>query len=80
MWLLCRDPERGEEARAAIARETDEDRVHLRIVDMASLASVRQLVLDVDPAHFDGTRAYANAKRAQAVLAHELAARCGRGR
>ena len=149
VWMLCRDPARGAEARDAIARECREDRVHLAVVDMSSLASVRRFVRDfspsrvdvlvhnagvvphekqvtddgveltlatnvlgpfaltgllmdrlsqstdarvifvasgglylqrldlslpsIDEARFDGTRAYANAKRAQVVLAHTLA-------
>ncbi len=153
VWLLCRDGARGEEARAAIAREASSDRVHLAVVDMSSLASVRDFVatfpkeridvlvhnagvlplekslakegveltfttnvlgpfaltglllaclarsddarvvfvasggmyaqrldlgmLDVEPAQFDGTKAYANAKRAQVILAHMIADRVG---
>jgi dehydrogenase/reductase SDR family protein 12 len=147
--MLCRDPVRGAEARDSVARECGEEaRVHLAVVDVSSLASIRsfarnfpteradvlvhnagvlprerQLVdgveltfatnvlgpfaltgllmdrlsrssdariifvasgglylqrldlslLDVDASHFDGTRAYANAKRAQVILAHVLA-------
>jgi dehydrogenase/reductase SDR family member 12 len=151
VWMLCRDPGRGAEARDAIARECREDRVHVAVVDMASLASIRRFVRDfspsrvdvlvhnagvlpherhvtgdgveltfatnvlgpfaltgllldrlsqstdarvifvasgglylqrldlsllsIDAARFEGTRAYANAKRAQVVLAHLLAER-----
>jgi NAD(P)-dependent dehydrogenase (short-subunit alcohol dehydrogenase family) len=151
VWLLCRDETRGAEARDAIARATSEERVHLAIVDLSSLRSIRRfaesfplervdvlvhnagvlpddkrltedgveltfatnvlgpfaltrLLLprlsrssdarvifvasgglylqrldlalpDVDAAQFDGTRAYANAKRAQVILAHVLAER-----
>ena len=150
VWLLCRDAARGAEACAAIARECGEARVHLGVVDMSSLDSIRRFVdslparrvdvlvhnagvlphdkelaggveltfatnvlgpfaltallmgrlamssdarvifvasgglyfqrldlslLDVDPARFDGTRAYANAKRAQVIFAHVLAER-----
>lgn len=151
VWLLCRDPGRGAEARDAIARDCGHDRVHLAVVDVSSLASIRRFVrdfgssrvdvlvhnagvlpdqrhvtgegveltfathvlgpfvltsllmerlsrstdarvifvasgglylqrlelslLDVDAAAFDGTRAYANAKRAQVILAHVLAER-----
>ena len=35
-------------------------------------------LLDVQPESFDGTRAYANAKRAQVILAHLLADRCSK--
>jgi NAD(P)-dependent dehydrogenase (short-subunit alcohol dehydrogenase family) len=151
VWLLCRDAARGEEARDAIAKETSEERVHLAMVDMSSLRSIRRFaqefplervdvlvhnagvlpsekrlsedgveltfatnvlgpfvltalllprlarssdarvifvasggmylqrldlsLLDIEPAKFDGTRAYANAKRAQVILGHELARR-----
>jgi NAD(P)-dependent dehydrogenase (short-subunit alcohol dehydrogenase family) len=40
--LLCRSPERGEEARAAIAAETGNPKVELLVCDLASLASVRK--------------------------------------
>jgi dehydrogenase/reductase SDR family protein 12 len=151
VWMLCRDQARGEEARDALRREHDGARVHLAVVDVASLASIRAFaasfplgrvdvlvhnagalpetkrltedgveltfatsvlgpfvltlllleklfrsddarvvfvasgglypqrldlsLLNVDPASFDGVRAYANAKRAQVVLAHVLADR-----
>ena len=151
VWMLCRDPARGAEARDAILRECGGERVHLAIVDMASLASIRRFAADfprsqvdvlvhnagvlphekkltedgveltfatsvlgpflltglllerlsrssdarvvfvasgglypqrldlallsVEPESFDGVRAYANAKRAQAILAHALADR-----
>lgn len=151
VWLLCRDRVRGEEAETAIARDVGEERVHLAMVDVSSLASIRRLVndlpleridvlvhnagvlphdwtktedgveltfaanvlgpfaltalllrrlsqsddarvvfvasgglyaqrldlslLDVAPAAFDGVVAYANAKRAQVILAHMLAER-----
>jgi len=149
VWMLCRDPARGAEARGAMARECGDGSVHLAIVDMSSLASVRGFVsgfprshvdvlvhnagvlphekkltedgvevtfatsvlgpflltgllfdrlsrssdarvifvasgglygqrldlalLNVEPGSFDGVRAYANAKRAQTILAHALA-------
>jgi dehydrogenase/reductase SDR family member 12 len=151
LFLLCRDATRGAEARDAIARECGEDRVHLGLVDLSSLSSVRRFaeelssqrvdvlvhnagvlladkqltddgvertfathvlgpfalttllmdrlsrssdarvifvasgglylqrldlaLLDVAPAEYDGTRAYANAKRAQVILAHLLSDR-----
>jgi dehydrogenase/reductase SDR family member 12 len=155
VWMLCRDPVRGREARDSIARSVasarGEGHVHLGVVDMASLGSIRRFVrefppgrvdvlvhnagvlphekllgadgveltfathvlgpfaltallhdrlsqsgdarvifvasgglylqrldlslVDVEAARFDGTRAYANAKRAQVVLAHVLAER-----
>jgi NAD(P)-dependent dehydrogenase (short-subunit alcohol dehydrogenase family) len=154
VWMLCRDAARGAEARDAVARESGNAGVHLAVVDMSSVPSVRRFVdafpgprvdvlvhnagvlphekqlvdgveltfatsvlgpfaltrllaerlarstdarvifvasgglylqrldlslLDVDAAHFDGTRAYANAKRAQVVLAHLLAERSPEG-
>jgi NAD(P)-dependent dehydrogenase (short-subunit alcohol dehydrogenase family) len=155
VWMLCRDAGRGAEARDAIARQYGADRVHLGLVDMSSLESIRRLVaelpvgrvdvlvhnagvlpsdkqltadgveltfatnvlgpyaltgllmdrllrsrdarvlfvasaglylqrldpslLDVDPSRFEGTRDYANAKRAQVVLAHVLAERAAAG-
>ena len=57
-----------------LARSTD-----ARVVFVASgglyLQRLDLSLLDADPARFDGTRAYANAKRAQVVLAHVLASR-----
>jgi NAD(P)-dependent dehydrogenase (short-subunit alcohol dehydrogenase family) len=154
VWMLCRDPGRGAEARDEVARQCREDRVHLAVVDVSSLASIRRFVREFSPTHvdvlvhnagvlpherqitgdgveltfatnvlgpfaltglllerlahatdarvifvasgglylqrldmsllsvdasrFDGTRAYANAKRAQVVLAHVLADRFSR--
>lgn len=151
VWMLCRDLRRGTEARDAVAREHGEERVHLSIVDMSSLASIQRFaeefplervdvlvhnagvlpaekeltgdgveltfatnvvgpfaltarllarlarsddarvvfvasgglyaqrldlsLLEVAPAAFDGVRAYANAKRAQVILAHMFAER-----
>jgi NAD(P)-dependent dehydrogenase (short-subunit alcohol dehydrogenase family) len=151
VWLLCRDAARGAEAQDAIARESGSERVHLALVDLSSLPSIRRFalafaprrvdvlvhnagvlpperqltddgveltfatnvlgpfaltarlfdrlaqsddarvifvasggmylqrldlsLLDVSAAAFDGTIAYANAKRAQVVLAHLLARR-----
>lgn len=151
VWMLCRDPGRGADARDAIGRECRVARVHLAVVDMSSLASIRRFVRDlapsrvdvlvhnagvlpserqltgdgveltfatnvlgpfaltglllerlsqstdarvifvasgglylqrldlslvsIDAARFDGTRAYANAKRAQVVIAHIFAER-----
>jgi dehydrogenase/reductase SDR family protein 12 len=151
VFLLCRDAARGAKAREAIARECPEDRVHLGLVDLSSLSSIRRFaeelprdcidvlvhnagvllaekqlsddgveltfathvlgpfaltrllmdrlsrssdarvifvasgglylqrldlaLLDVARADYDGTRAYANAKRAQVILAHLLSDR-----
>ena len=151
VWLLCRDAARGEDARQAIAHEHGSGSVHVGLVDVSSLESIRRFardfaprrvdvlvhnagvlphdkqltddgveltfatsvlgpfaltallmdrlshsddarvifvasggmylqrldlsLLDVDAAAFDGTRAYANAKRAQVVLVHVLADR-----
>ena len=43
LWLLARDPERGEDTRAAVA-ERGEGAVRLEICDLAELASVRAFV------------------------------------
>ena len=151
VWLLCRDRARGEEARTEIAQAAASERVHLAVIDMARLASIRDFVAslpgrtvdvlvhnagvlphdktltedgveltfatnvlgpfaltarllprltrsadarvvfvssggmyaqrldlampDVPPERFDGTRAYANAKRAQVILARMMAER-----
>jgi dehydrogenase/reductase SDR family protein 12 len=153
VWLGCRDKGRGEEARSDIARASKSDRVHLALVDVSELSSVRAFaealpvkridalvhnagvlpdkrtltsdgveltfathvlgpfaltaqlmprllsssdgrmifvasgglyaqkldldMLDVDAARFDGTMAYANAKRAQVILTHMFAERLG---
>ena len=155
VWMLCRDAARGAEARDSIAQEYGEERVHLGVVDMSSLRSIRRFVREsslsrvdvlvhnagvlpherrltddgveltfathvlgpftltallmdrlsqssdarvifvasgglylqrldlslvaIEAAQFDGTRAYANAKRAQVVLAHILADRLSDG-
>jgi dehydrogenase/reductase SDR family member 12 len=41
VWLLCRSADRGQRALSDIRRESRSDRVHLEVVDMASLASIR---------------------------------------
>ncbi len=155
VWVLCRDAVRGREARDSVARECGEESVHLGVVDMSSLGSIRRFVresslrrvdvlvhnagilphekcttddgveltfathvlgpftltallmdqlsrskdarvifvasgglylqrldlslVDVEASMFDGTRAYANAKRAQVILAHILADRFSGG-
>jgi dehydrogenase/reductase SDR family protein 12 len=155
VWLLCRDSARGVEARDVIARACGSQRVHLGLVDMSSVQSIRRFVrdlpvpavdvlvhnagalardrqltddgvertfathvlgpfaltarlmgrllrssdarvvfvasgglylqrldlslLDVEASRFDGMRAYANAKRAQVVLAHLLSERSPSG-
>ena len=43
VWMLCRNTERGQAARARIAAKTGSDRVHFAQVDLASLESVRSL-------------------------------------
>jgi NAD(P)-dependent dehydrogenase (short-subunit alcohol dehydrogenase family) len=43
VWMLCRDLGRGSEARDAMARECGEGRVHLAVVDISSLRSIRRL-------------------------------------
>ncbi len=39
--MLCRDPTRGEEARIDIVEQTGNQQVHLRVVDVADLGSIR---------------------------------------
>jgi NAD(P)-dependent dehydrogenase (short-subunit alcohol dehydrogenase family) len=41
VWMLCRDRGRGDAARDALVRERGAARLHLAIVDLASLASIR---------------------------------------
>ena len=53
VWMLCRDPGRGAEARDAVARECREGRVHLAVVDMSSLSSIRRFVRDFSPGRVD---------------------------
>ncbi len=45
--MVCRDPQRGQEARDAIAAETGSERLELLIADLASLAQVRALGAEV---------------------------------
>jgi len=45
--LVCRNQQRGEQARADIQRETGSSQVDLLIADMSSLASVRALAAEV---------------------------------
>lgn len=42
VWLLCRDRGRGDEAARTIRDETGNAEIHLAVVDVASLASVRE--------------------------------------
>jgi NAD(P)-dependent dehydrogenase (short-subunit alcohol dehydrogenase family) len=53
VWLLCRDAARGQEARDSIAQECGSDRVHLGLVDLSSLGSIRRFVQDFTPARVD---------------------------
>lgn len=41
VWLLCRSEERGRRAREAVRRTTGNDAARLKLVDLASLASIR---------------------------------------
>jgi len=45
--MVCRDPERGESARAEIAERSSSDRVDLLVADMASQRQIRQLAADI---------------------------------
>ncbi len=40
--MLCRNPERGEQARQAVADEHDTSGVHLHVVDLSSQSSIRR--------------------------------------
>jgi dehydrogenase/reductase SDR family member 12 len=42
VWLLARDPGRGERARAAVAQRSDRGEAHVALCDLGRLASVRQ--------------------------------------
>lgn len=53
VWLLCRNAERGEEARLRIVEETGNSQVHLEIVDLSSLESVRSLAARLPTEHID---------------------------
>lgn len=53
VWLLCRNLERGEEARDALRAETGNPRVNLARVDMADLGSIDQLVAEIGVAAVD---------------------------
>lgn len=44
--MVCRDPDRGETARAEIMRASDSDDVDLLITDLASQAEIRQLAAE----------------------------------
>lgn len=46
--LACRNPARAEEARSRIMSETDNANVHIKILDLGSLASVREFAKDVN--------------------------------
>lgn len=48
VWMLCRDRGRGEEAVRTVRRETRNDGVHLGLVDLSSLASVRAFAAGFD--------------------------------
>jgi len=49
--LACRSPERGEAARRAIAAATGNAGVELRLVDLASQASIRRFAAELAAAH-----------------------------
>ncbi|MCB9795416.1 MAG: SDR family NAD(P)-dependent oxidoreductase [Alphaproteobacteria bacterium] len=49
--LLCRDPERGEAARARIAAATGNPAVHLHRVDLADLEQVRRVAGELERVH-----------------------------
>ncbi len=45
--MVCRNPERGESARAEIAHQSGNDSVHLQISDLASQADIRKLAQEI---------------------------------
>ena len=49
--LACRSAERGESARAEIARDTGNERVEVALVDLASQASIRAFVTELAERH-----------------------------
>lgn len=53
VYLLCRSPERGEEARDAIRAAAGQDRVHLAILDVTDLDAVRRLPSNVPEERVD---------------------------
>ncbi len=52
LWLLCRDPERGEAARAELSR-VGRGTVRVEQVDMSDLSSIRQLLTRWSPDRVD---------------------------
>ncbi len=53
VWMLCRDAARGEEARDAVSRASGQARVHVGLVDMSSVASIRRFVEGFAPTKVD---------------------------
>lgn len=53
VWLLCRDPKRGEEAVASIRATTRNQHVHLGVVDMSDLDSIRAFTAGFAPDRVD---------------------------
>lgn len=49
--MICRSKERGEAARAAIAREAEHDRVELVLADLASMAQVKRAAGEIVARH-----------------------------
>lgn len=47
VWLLCRNQQRGEEALDDLLLATQNDQLRLKLVDLASLESIRELAADV---------------------------------
>ena len=47
VWLLCRNPERGQRALAEIAEQTGSQQLQLHCVDLSSLDSVRRFANDM---------------------------------
>ncbi|MBL91151.1 MAG: dehydrogenase [Myxococcales bacterium] len=53
VWLLCRNPQRGEQALAKLKKETGHNDVHLALVDLASQYSVRTFCEQFEEKHID---------------------------
>ena len=53
VWMLCRNPERGEQALAKLKKETGHNDVHLALVDLASQYSIRTFCEQFDETQID---------------------------
>ena len=53
VWMLCRDPGRGEHALQELRRRSGSRRVHLALLDVSDLGAVREFVAGFRAAHVD---------------------------